>query len=228
MSDPGDRAFKLRLAEVAQRPIIDNAVPVSQRNPRVHQEHLEWIAKAQSEGLRTFGQGATMRAGFAFALDNWNLYDASPAWREATTGTTEEKISKLKDPAIRARLKDETEAAATQCALTQLAVGGPPRKLVVQGVARRQDMQQYVGKSLERIAEEENKHYIDVMLDLSLITDLLGARETRHDLRLLRRDRTLFAGCWTVGQKASKMHDMIESRDQPICRSPRMCGSNHR
>ena len=79
MSDPGDRAFKLRLAEVAQRPIIDNAVPVSQRNPRVHQEHLEWIAKAQSEGLRIFGQGATMRAGFAFALDNWNLYDASPA-----------------------------------------------------------------------------------------------------------------------------------------------------
>ena len=157
MSDPGDRAFKLRLAEVAQRPIIDNAVPVSQRNPRVHQEHLEWIAKAQSEGLRIFGQGATMRAGFAFALDNWNLYDASPAWREATTGTTEEKISKLKDPAIRARLKDETEAAATQFALTQLAVGGPPRKLVVQGVARRQDMQQYVGKSLERIAEEENK-----------------------------------------------------------------------
>ena len=172
VSDPDDRAFKLRLAEVAQRPIIDNAVPVSQRNPRVHQEHLEWIAKAQSEGLRIFGQGATMRAGFAFALDNWNLYDASPAWREATTGTTEEKIAKLKDPVIRARLKDETEAAATQFAQTQLAVGGPPRKLVVQGVARRQDMQQYVGKSLERIAEEENKHYIDVMLDLSLMTDL--------------------------------------------------------
>ena len=172
VSDPDDRAFKLRLAEVAQRPIIDNVVPVSQRNPRVHQEHLEWIAKAQSEGLRIFGQGATMRAGFAFSLDNWNLYDSSPAWREATTGTTEEKIAKLKDPAIRARLRAETDAAATQFSQTQLAVGGPPRKLIVQGVARRQDMQHYVGKSLEQIAEEENKHYIDVMLDLSLMTDL--------------------------------------------------------
>ena len=33
-------------------------------------------------------------------------------------------------------------------------------------------MDKYVGKSLERIAEEEGKHYLDVMLDLSLMTDL--------------------------------------------------------
>jgi N-acyl-D-aspartate/D-glutamate deacylase len=51
-------------------------------------------------------------------------------------------------------------------------VGGPPQKLVVQGVTRRPDMQKYVGKSLGQIAEEEGKHYIDVMLDLSLMTDL--------------------------------------------------------
>jgi hypothetical protein len=26
------------------------------------------------------------------------LYDSSPSWREATTGTLEEKIAKMKDP----------------------------------------------------------------------------------------------------------------------------------
>src|SRR5215216_3426619 len=36
-NDPSDLDFKLRLAEVAQRPILDNAVPVSQKNPRIHQ-----------------------------------------------------------------------------------------------------------------------------------------------------------------------------------------------
>jgi N-acyl-D-aspartate/D-glutamate deacylase len=41
----------------------------------------------------------------------------------------------------------------------------------VQGVNRRQDMQKYVA-SPRQIAEEEGKHYIDVMLDLSLMTDL--------------------------------------------------------
>src|SRR5256885_10608230 len=38
---PDDLEFKLRLAEVSGRPIIDNVVPVSQRNPRVYQERLE-------------------------------------------------------------------------------------------------------------------------------------------------------------------------------------------
>ena len=44
---------------------------------------------------------------------------------------------------------------------------------------------------------------------------LLGAREARHDLRLLRRDRTVVAGWWTVGEEASDALDTIEGRDPP-------------
>jgi len=172
-NDPEDLEFKLRLAEVAQRPIIDNVVPVSQKNPRIHQERLEWLEKAQRHGLRIFGQGATVRTGFAFSLDNWNLYDSSPAWREATTGTLEDKIRKMRDPAVRERLRKETDEAATLFAQTQGAVGGPPRKLVVQHIAGRPDLcDKYEGRTLGEIAEAEGKHYIDVMLDLSLETDL--------------------------------------------------------
>ncbi|MFN0028464.1 MAG: N-acyl-D-amino-acid deacylase family protein [Acidimicrobiales bacterium] len=171
-NDPDDAAFKRRLAEVARRPIIDNAVPVSQSNPRVHQERLEWLAKAQADGLPIYGQGFSIRTGFAFSLDEWNLYDSSPAWREATTGTLEEKIRKMRDPNIRDAIKREMEQANTLFSQTQIAVGGKAHKLVVQGVARRPDLQKYVGKSLGRIAEEEGKHYVDVMLDLSLETDL--------------------------------------------------------
>ncbi|MBJ81670.1 MAG: aminoacylase [Acidimicrobiaceae bacterium] len=171
-NDPDDLAFKRKLAEICRRPIIDNVVPVSQRNPRTHQERLEWIQDAQEEGLRIFGQAATIRTGFAFSLDEWNLYDSSPAWREATTGTIEEKIQKMQDPALRDRIKIEQDEANTLFTQTQIAVGGPAHRLVVQGVNRREDMQQYVGKSLGAIAEQEGKHYIDVMLDLSIMTDL--------------------------------------------------------
>ena len=145
---------------------------MSQRNPRTHQERLEWIQEAQDDGLRIFGQAATIRTGFAFSLDGWNLYDSSPAWREATTGTIPEKIQKMKDPALRDRIKAEQDEANTLFTQTQIAVGGPAHRLVVQGVNRREDMQKYVGKSLGAIAEEEGKHYIDVMLDLSIMTDL--------------------------------------------------------
>ncbi|MPY94669.1 MAG: amidohydrolase family protein [Acidimicrobiia bacterium] len=172
-NNPEDLEFKLRLAEVAQRPIIDNVVPVSQKNPRIHQERLEWLEKAQRSGLRIFGQGATVRTGFAFSLDNWNLYDSSPGWREATTGTVEEKMAKMRDPSVRERLRRETDEAATLFAQTQGAVGGPPRKLVVQHMATRPDLSdKYEGRSLGEIADGEGRHYIDVMLDLSLETDL--------------------------------------------------------
>jgi N-acyl-D-aspartate/D-glutamate deacylase len=171
-NDPDDLAFKRKLADIARRPIIDNVVPVSQRNPRTHRDRLEWIAKAQAEGLPIYGQAATLRTGFAFSLDEWNLYDSSPAWREATTGTIEDKMRKMADPAIRERIKAEQDEANTLFTQTQIAVGGPAHKLIVQGVNRRQDMQKYVGKSLGEIAEMEDKHYIDVMLDLSLETGL--------------------------------------------------------
>lgn len=171
-NDPDDLEFKRRLAEVSGRPIIDNVVPVSQQNPRTHRDRLDWIAEAHEDGLQIYGQGATMRTGFAFSLDEWNLYDSSPAWREATTGTLEEKIAKMKDPAIRDRIKAEQDQASTLFSQTQIAVGGPARRLVVQGVQRRPDLQKYLGRSLEQIAEDEDKHYIDVMLDLSLETDL--------------------------------------------------------
>ncbi|MFN0091328.1 MAG: N-acyl-D-amino-acid deacylase family protein, partial [Acidimicrobiales bacterium] len=171
-NDPDDLAFKLRLAEVAMRPILDNAVPVSQKNPRVYQERLEWIARAQSAGLPIFGQGASIRTGFAFSLDEWNLYDSSPAWREATTGTIEDKMRKMRDPALRQRIIAEQEEANTLFKNTQVAVGGPADRLVVQGVARRPDLQKYVGRSLGQIAQDEGKHYVEVMLDLSLETGL--------------------------------------------------------
>jgi len=49
--------------------------------------------------------------GFAFSLEHWNLYDASPAWRALTTGTTEEKMAKMRDPELRGAVIRETEEA---------------------------------------------------------------------------------------------------------------------
>ena len=90
-----------------------------------------------------------IRTGFAFSLDNWNLYDSSPAWREATTGTLEDKMRKMRDPALRER--DQARRPTTANTLftqTQIAVGGPPHKLVVQHIAGRPDLNdRYEGKS---------------------------------------------------------------------------------
>jgi N-acyl-D-aspartate/D-glutamate deacylase len=51
-------------------------------------------------------------------------------------------------------------------------IGGRLPRLLVQSVANKPELEKYVGKSLSQIATEEGKHAVDVMLDLSLATDL--------------------------------------------------------
>lgn len=170
--DTDDLNFQAQLAEVAQRPVLHNIVAASPADNRVHRDRLEWLEECRSNGLQMFGQGGTIRTGFAFTLENWNLYDASPAWREATIGDVETRIALMSDPELRERIKHETDNASNLFSQIQGGVGGPPRKLMVTGVNRRQDLQHYLGRRLEEIAQDEGRHYIDVMLDLSIETGL--------------------------------------------------------
>jgi N-acyl-D-amino-acid deacylase len=167
-----DYAFMERLAEVAQRPVLFNAVTVSRNKADVHRKPIAWVEKCRAKGLPIFAQCATGRAGFAFTLEHWNLYDASPAWRAVTTGTKAEKLEKMQDPELRTALVEEAAEADRRLQVIQAGVGGNPARLVIQGVNRQQDLQQYVGRSVGEIAETDGKHPIEVMLDLSLAGDL--------------------------------------------------------
>ena len=167
-----DLAFLETLAATAARPVLHNVVVPARKDPEVHRRPLRWIDKCRDQGLPIYAQCGTGRAGFAFTLEHWNLYDASPAWRAVTTGTKEEKIEKMQDPELRQALVEEADEADRRLRAIQAGVGGNPRGLVVQGVNRQADLQQYVGKSVGDIAEAEGKHHIEAMLDLSLAGDL--------------------------------------------------------
>jgi N-acyl-D-aspartate/D-glutamate deacylase len=167
-----DLAFLERLAAEARRPILHNAIAPARHDPKVHQRSLAWLKRCRDKGLPIFGQTATMRTGFAFTLEHWNLYDASPAWRAVTTGTTEEKIKRMKDPALRAAIKREHEAANKKLEVIQKGVGGPIKHLIVQWANENPALEKYIGKNVGQIAAEEHKHEIDVMLDLSILGDL--------------------------------------------------------
>jgi N-acyl-D-amino-acid deacylase len=167
-----DLAFLEKLAGEARRPILHNAIVPSRKDPKVHQRSLRWLARMRDKGLPIFGQTATVRTGFAFTLENWNLYDASEAWRAVTTGTKAERIEKMKSPALRAAIKREHDEANRRLEVIQAGVGGAIRHLIVQWVNENPELEHYVGKSVGQIAEEEGKHQIDVMLDLSIAGDL--------------------------------------------------------
>ncbi|MEA3216504.1 MAG: N-acyl-D-amino-acid deacylase [Acidimicrobiia bacterium] len=170
--DADDLDFQARLADVAQRPVLHNVVSASPKDPSIHRRRMEWLANCQANGMQVFGQGGTIRSGFVFTLEDWNLYDSSPAWREATVGEPAARMRKMADPSVRERIKKETENASALFTQIQGGVGGPPRKLVVQGVGGRADLEHYVGRSLEDIGRDEGRHYIDVMLDVAIQSEL--------------------------------------------------------
>ena len=167
-----DLAFVEKLAEVSRRPIIHNAIAPLRRNPDPHRKSLAWVDRCRERGLQVYGQCATVRSGFAFTLEHWNLYDFSSAWREITTGTKEEKLAKMADPELREDVIRQSDEKAAQFKVLQAGLGGALPSLVIQGVNREDSLQKYVGRSLGDIAAEEGKHVVEVMLDLSLEGDL--------------------------------------------------------
>jgi N-acyl-D-amino-acid deacylase len=167
-----DLNFLETLAETARRPILHNVIAPARKDPNPHRRSLAWLKRCREKGLPIFGQTATLRTGFAFTLEHWNLYDASPAWRDITTGTIEERKAKMRDPQLREAVKREHDEANRRLEVIQAGVGGPIRHLIVQWANDRPELEKYVGKSVGQIAAEENRHEIDVMLDLSLAGDL--------------------------------------------------------
>jgi N-acyl-D-amino-acid deacylase len=167
-----DLSFVERLATEAQRPLLWQAVIPTRTNPEIHRRSMRWIDRNRAKGLQIFGQAGTVRSGFAFTLENWNLYDTSPAWREITTGTKEEKIAKMKNPELRAAAARAIDGADANFKALLAGVGGNPKFLIVQWVENVTELEKYVGKSLGQIGMEEGKHPVEVMFDLSLATNL--------------------------------------------------------
>jgi len=165
-----DLAFVENLAGAARRPILFQAIAASTRNADIHRKSLDWVERMRAKGLPVFGQGGTVRSGFAFTLEHWNLYDVSAAWRDMLTGTKEERAAKMRIPAMREAVKSEKSMRAID--KNAPGIGGRLPKLIVQWVENKPELEKYVGKSLGQIAEEESKHPVDVMIDLSLATDL--------------------------------------------------------
>ncbi|MEA3216633.1 MAG: N-acyl-D-amino-acid deacylase [Acidimicrobiia bacterium] len=167
-----DLAFVEKLAAVAQRPILHNAIAPTRRNPDPHRKSLAWLQRCWDAGLPVYGQCATVRSGFVFALEDWNLYDFSKSWRALTTGTHDEKLVKMADPDLREKMVAEEIRNAAIYRKLRPGVGGPIENLVVQTVAGHDELDPFVGRSLSDIGAEQGKHPGEVMLDISLATDL--------------------------------------------------------
>ena len=156
-----DQAFYEELAEISGRPMIMNVVQAFDHRPEIHRRVLAWLRSCRERGIRVVGQGLTTDAGFTFTFESWNLFDDSPAWRDATTGSLAERKAKLADPARRQALRTQMPVTAT----------GPLPGIVITGPQLPQN-QPWLDHTLALAGEKMGKHPVDVMLDMAVEEDL--------------------------------------------------------
>jgi N-acyl-D-amino-acid deacylase len=160
-TENADFRFMETLAARANRPILWNAVAAIDDAPDFHRNVCEWLDSCQARGLRIVGQGANVRTWFQFTLDLWNLYDSSPAWNEAMQGSVDERLAKLADPEVVARMVAEDGELIT------LGIGGPIQNLTVVSHGGNKELEKYVGRRLGEISETEGRHHVEVMVDIA-------------------------------------------------------------
>ena len=165
---PKDLDLCERVAAASGKPVLFNVVLAVTELPWVHKMFVDWLAACQAKGLRMFGQANSIRAPFRLTLADWNLFDSSPAWRRALTGTHAEKKQKLADPELRAAMAAEADAGLLQTIL----LGGPPAGFVFEGAKNAPELDRFLGLTVGEIAKETGVHPVEAMLQLALASDL--------------------------------------------------------
>ncbi len=156
-----DRTHMETLAKISGRPLLWNVVQAYDHKPEVHREGLKWLARCREAGIRVYGQGMTTDAGFAFTFEDWNLWDDRPAWREATLGTTAERLAKLSDPELRPALRSQAPMTVT----------GPISAIVVVGPCS-DATERWRDHTIGQIAKILGVHPVDAMLDIAVADGL--------------------------------------------------------
>jgi N-acyl-D-aspartate/D-glutamate deacylase len=151
------------LAQISGRPIMFEAVATQDRFPHRHRNTLKWLERCRQRGLRVYGQGVTTDAGLSFTFEDWNLFDDSASWREATTGTVAERKEKLGDPRRRQQLKDQMPRESLITSYFD--------EIIITDCAKAEN-KSLEGLTLRKAAAQTGKHPVDVMLDLAASEDL--------------------------------------------------------
>jgi dihydroorotase/N-acyl-D-amino-acid deacylase len=121
-------------------------------------EVLSKIENANKAGLKV---GADI---YPYVAGSTSLSACLPPW--ALEGGTEKILERLRDPAIRVRLKKEITTDAKDWENIYLGSGGPSGILI--GAVVNRDLEVHQGKRLAEIAAEQKKDPLDALFDFIL------------------------------------------------------------
>jgi len=183
-----------QLAQASGRPVIYNlilAMAQDQHGNKMegHHKTIAWLNEANARGNRIFGQAVTVKIGYEFTLEHWNMFDTFELWREMTLGTVEERMTKMADPERRALTRRVRLATSESPYVNEVEIsaGGETYR----GRIRRED---YLGSPRNPMSDEQleakfirNASAVVGESQAKEMAALIGALEQVDDIRQLTR-----------------------------------------
>ncbi|HZR81110.1 MAG TPA: amidohydrolase family protein [Candidatus Binatia bacterium] len=163
--DARDRELLLAMYRVSGRPIEIQTLNVLPADPEGWQRTLDFAHEAFAAGARIHPMFATNKIGAHLQLSTTFLFDELPSFREALTQSPPERVRRLRDPAVRNRMRREI-ADPTGRAFVFIW------DVVSVEAVRDGANERWLGKSIPELAAATGKDPLDAFLDLALSEDL--------------------------------------------------------
>ncbi len=157
--DEADRQLLLDIYRVSGRPVELNLLLPSLENPMGWKDMLDFCRDAWSRGIRLHPQTTTNELGLHLKLADTFVFDEMPEWRGVLTLSEPERSDRLRDPAVRKRLREEWDGDGAR----SISLGWDG--LEVETSAKHPEL---VGTSVADLAVARGCEPLDAFLDISL------------------------------------------------------------
>ncbi|MSQ28002.1 MAG: hypothetical protein EXR51_07690 [Dehalococcoidia bacterium] len=171
------------LAERTGRPVVWLSVQQRWSDPDGWRRQLNLAEEGFRAGARAYPLSSPRRNNTRFNMKNCQVFDGLPAWRPVMLGTPEEKLAAFRDPAVRAKLHEESVTGTFE---TTFSRRWDMLFVTIPKLAKNQGL---TGRSIAQIAAARGADVMDVFLDLAVEENL----ETGFEINLINGDETAVA-----------------------------------
>ena len=163
---PARYRFRRATGRGQQPPARLQRIVPNSHQPDVFRAQASVVDEYNRKGVALVGHAVTVRLNIRCCfLEEWTFFDNVDPWREALMGSLEERKAKLADPDRRQILKHIYDRSR------QPIFAGDIANFVCRKISRDELRSKYQDRTVSDIAKSENKHVVDVLLDVSAADD---------------------------------------------------------
>ena len=153
-----------RLSEATGRPVIYNNLGQSVRRPGDWQRHMARVDETAAQGIRAYPLCSPNTTTQTFNMANTQVFRGSPTWHPILLASDDEKLRAYADPAVRQKLHEEMVEGKVEIPGNTIARDWYNYIWVEEPELEKNNWMK--GKTLNQIAQAQNKRIIDAFLDL--------------------------------------------------------------